>query len=199
MRAGHRRRAFGRALLLAAVAVAIAAAACRSGAQVPENVALPVIEATVSRDICLNDSYPQDAPQLGDNSAISYTFRPSGLKVFDHATGSGGTPPPGSTVTAHYTGWLEDGCIFDSSYLRGGAADYRLEQLIPGWAEGVSSMQAGGRRRLEIPPQLAYGTIGFPGVIPANATLVFEIELLAFAEPTPTAEPAAEPSATPTP
>lgn len=182
-----------------AIALAIAAAGCRSGAQVPQNVALPVIEATVSPDICLNDSYPQDAPQLGDNSAISYTLRPSGLRVFDHAAGTGGAPSTRSTVTAHYTGWLEDGCIFDSSYVRGEPVDFRLEQLIPGWAEGVSSMQAGGRRRLEVPPQLAYGAVGFPGVIPANATLVFEIELLAFAEPTPTAEPAAEPSATPAP
>ena len=186
-----------------AIAVAIAAAGCRSGAQVPKNVALPVIVATVSSDICLNDIYPQDAPHLGENSAISYTLRPSGLKVFDHATGSGGAPPAGSIVTAHYTGWLDDGCIFDSSYVRGQPASFHLDQLIPGWAEGVSSMQAGGRRRLEIPPQLAYGTVGFPGVIPANASLVFEIELQSFAEPTPvpettsTPEPGAEPTPTP--
>ena len=134
---------------------------------------------------------------MGDNSAISYTLRQSGLKVFDHATGAGGTPSPTSVVTAHYTGWLENGCLFDSSHVRGGPADFRLDQLIPGWSEGLSSMQAGGRRRLEIPPQLAYGTVGFPGVIPPNATLVFEIELLAFAEPTPV--PEATPAETPTP
>ena len=197
MKTDHGRRYFGRALLLAAVVVVVSAAGCRSGAQVPKNVALPVIEATVSSDICLNGSYPQDAPQMGDNSAISYTLRASGLKVFDHAAGSGGTPSPTSIVTAHYTGWLEDGCIFDSSYVRGEPAEFRLEQLIPGWAEGLSSMQAGGRRRLEIPPQLAYGPVGFPGVIPGNASLVFEIELLSFAEPTPV--PEATPAETPTP
>ncbi len=197
MKTDHGRRDFGRALLLAAVVVVVSAAGCRSGAQVPKNVALPVIEATVSSDICLNDSYPQSAPQMGDNSAISYTLRPSGLKVFDHATGSGGTPSPTSIVTARYTGWLEDGCIFDSSYVRGEPAEFLLEQLIPGWAEGLSSMQAGGRRRLEVPPQLAYGPVGFPGVIPGNASLVFEIELLSFAEPTPV--PEATPAETPTP
>ena len=185
-----------RTALLLVSATIVAAVACRSGPQVPENVALPVIEATV----CMNDSYPQDAPQMGDNSAISYTLQPSGLRVFDRVTGTGGTPSPGDIVTVHYTGWLlEDGCIFDTSYIEGTPRSFSLQRLITGWAEGVSSMQAGGRRRLAIPPLLAYGAVGVPGVIPPNATLVFEIELLSFAEATPTPEPEAAPAATPTP
>ena len=187
------------ALLLVATAAVAAIAACRSGAQAPRDVELPVIQPTVSSAVCVNDRYPQDAPQYGDNSAIAYIPQPSGLRVFDHVTGSGGTPAPGDVVTAHYTGWLENGCIFDSSYISGKPGSFGLDRLIPGWAEGVRSMQAGGRRRLEIPPHLAYGTIGFPGVIPPNSTLVFEVELVSFATPTPTPEPQAEPGATPAP
>ena len=188
------------AAVLASAAIVVAVAACRSGAQVPKDLVLPVIQPTVSRDICFNDRYPPDAPQFGDNSAIGYVFQPSGLKVFDRIVGSGGTPPAGSIVTVRYTGWLlENGCIFDSSYIQDVPGEFPLDQLMTGWAEGVSSMQAGGRRRLEIPPELAYGAFGIPGVIPANATLVFEIELVSFAQATPTPEPEAAPSATPTP
>jgi len=188
-----------KALLLVSAVAVVAAVACRSGAQVPKDVELPVIQPTVSGAACLNDRYPPDAPQFGDNSVIPYVPRPSGLKVFDRVVGSGGTPPAGSFVTVHYTGWLEDGCIFDSSHMAGTPGDFPLEGLISGWAEGVSSMQAGGKRRLEIPSDLAYGTVGFPGVIPPNATLVFEIELVSFADAAPTPEPEAAPNATPTP
>jgi len=190
-----------RAILLAVSAAAVIAAvvACRSGAQAPKDVELPVILPTVSRDVCLNAGYPPDAPQFGDNSAIPYVPQASGLKVFDHGTGSGGTPSSGDVVTVNYTGWLEDNCIFDSSYVRGEPTSFPLDNLIPGWEEGLRSMQAGGRRRIEVPPHLAYGTVGFPGVIPPNATLVFEIELVSFAAPAPTPEPEAEPSPTPTP
>ena len=146
--------------------------------------------------------------KLYDTEAKSYItlegvaeliWRRKDVEVFDHVTGSGGTPAPGDVVTAHYTGWLENGCIFDSSYISGKPGSFGLDRLIPGWAEGVRSMQAGGRRRIEIPPHLAYGTIGFPGVIPPNSTLVFEVELVSFATPTPTPEPQAEPGATPAP
>ncbi len=184
-------------LPLAVAATLLVAIACRSGAQVPDDSSLPVIQPTVPSALCRNDQYPADAPQMGDDSTIPYDVSPTGLRTYDAVTGTGETPAADSIVTVHYTGWLEDGCLFDSSQFTGGPAEFSLESVIPGWQEGIASMKVGGQRRLRIPSDLAYGPIGFPGAIPPNATLVFDVELLGFAEPTPTPEP--EPSATPTP
>ena len=92
----------------------------------------------------------------------------------DEATGRG------CTVSVHYSGWLEDGTLFDSSLKRGEPFSFPLEcaYVIPGWDQGVKGMRVGGKRRLTIPPRLAYGEAGAGGVIPPDATLVFEVELL---------------------
>lgn len=107
---------------------------------------------------------------------------PSGLQIEDLALGQGPAAAAGQTVSVHYTGWLSDGRQFDSSRDRAEPFDFPLGRgyVIPGWDEGVQGMQVGGVRRLTIPPQLAYGTRGAGGVIPPNATLVFEVELLAI-------------------
>jgi peptidylprolyl isomerase len=184
-----------RLLTVAVVVTALAAVACRSGSQVPkETVSIPVIKATVGKEVCLNDRYPSDAPQFGDNATIQYADQQSGLRIYDHEVGTGATPSSGDVVTAHYTGFLEDGCIFDSSHIQGRPAKFSMGRLIPGWQEGLSTMRVGGKRRLEIPSELGYGAVGFPGVIPPGATLIFEMELVETAAPTPTPE-----SATPTP
>ena len=78
----------------------------------------------------------------------------------------------------HYSGWLVDGTMFDSSVKRGQPATFPLNRVIPGWTEGVGGMKPGGKRKLIIPPELGYGATGAGGVIPPNATLVFEVELL---------------------
>jgi len=111
---------------------------------------------------------------------MSEKITDSGLKYEDLAEGEGAVAEAGQTVTVHYTGWLTDGTKFDSSLDRDQPFRFALGkgQVIRGWDEGVAGMKVGGRRRLTIPPQLGYGAAGAGGVIPPNATLVFEVELL---------------------
>ena len=109
---------------------------------------------------------------------------PSGLKIIDTQPGTGASPKTGQTCVMHYTGWLYDngtkGKKFDSSVDRNEPFEFKIgmHQVIAGWDEGVSTMKVGGKRTLIIPPELGYGARGAGGVIPANATLIFDVELI---------------------
>jgi len=103
------------------------------------------------------------------------------LRIEDIVVGTGNSPKQGQTVVVHYTGWLTDGTKFDSSLDRGEPLEFEIGvgQVIQGWDDGVVGMKVGGKRKLTIPPELAYGDedVG-DGLIPANSTLIFEVELL---------------------
>jgi FKBP-type peptidyl-prolyl cis-trans isomerase FkpA len=122
----------------------------------------------------------------GDNSSPTKVTgkskkTPSGAEYWDITTGSGATASAGKAVSVHYTGWLaSNGKKFDSSVDRGQPFMFQLGagQVIKGWDEGVSGMKVGGKRQLRIPPELGYGARGAGGVIPPNATLIFDVELL---------------------
>lgn len=106
----------------------------------------------------------------------------SGIVITTLKEGSGASPKASDTVKVHYRGTLTDGKEFDSSYKRGQLASFPLNRVIPCWTEGVQTLKLGGKAKLQCPSQLAYGSRGIPGVIPPDATLLFEIELLEIAK-----------------
>jgi FKBP-type peptidyl-prolyl cis-trans isomerase FkpA len=124
----------------------------------------------------------QTTPPTNQGLSVKTTevTMPDGLKFTDDQVGSGTEAQKGKTVFVHYTGWLLDGTKFDSSRDRNQPFSFPLGQgqVIKGWDEGVAGMKVGGKRTLVIPPDLGYGARGAGGVIPPNATLKFEVELL---------------------
>jgi peptidylprolyl isomerase len=128
-------------------------------------------------------SLPADE-QKGQKVEYKWTMTPTGLKYQDLKEGDGPSPKNGQTCVMHYTGWLwengDKGKKFDSSVDRGQPFEFSLGmgRVIKGWDQGVATMRVGGKRLLLIPPQLGYGARGAGGVIPGNATLLFEVELL---------------------
>ena len=130
----------------------------------------------------------EESPETAKNApgqAVSHAIPQPGqsiteLKMEDLKVGTGVDAVAGKTVTVHYTGWLTNGTKFDSSKDHGQPFTFQLGagQVIKGWEQGVAGMKVGGVRKLTIPPSLGYGANGAGGVIPPNATLVFEVELL---------------------
>jgi FKBP-type peptidyl-prolyl cis-trans isomerase len=124
------------------------------------------------------------AQTAGKPMTTAATTTPSGLQIVDSQVGTGASPKPGQICVMHYTGWLyengQKGKKFDSSVDRNEPFEFPIGQhrVIAGWDEGVATMKVGGKRTLIIPPGLGYGARGAGGVIPPNATLIFDVELL---------------------
>ncbi len=141
--------------------------------------------ATLALVTALAGIFAAGAPTTAAAQAVGTTMTtPSGLQISDSKIGTGATPKPGQICVMHYTGWLyQDGAKgtkFDSSVDRGQPFEFPIgrQRVIAGWDEGVATMKVGGKRTLIIPPELGYGARGAGGVIPPNATLIFDVELL---------------------
>src|SRR5258706_6312652 len=179
-----------RATITLIIPLALVLAACGQAATTGRATAIPTTSAASSaptRPPAATAAVPTEPP-AATAAATGATQAPrgnvmttaSGLQYIELAAGSGPTPKPGELVSVHYTGTLTDGTVFDSSYQRNEPITFPIgrRQVIPGWDEGIGLMKKGGKARLIIPPDLAYGAQGAGGVIPPNATLIFEVELV---------------------
>ncbi len=137
-----------------------------------------LITVTENNLIASKDTMSESSPFKGRSTEVITTD--SGLKYKELQEGTGATPQKGQTVVVHYTGTLEDGTKFDSSRDRNQPFSFKLGagEVIKGWDEGLSTMKVGERRQLIIPPELGYGARGAGGIIPPNAILIFDVELL---------------------
>ncbi|HLQ60494.1 MAG TPA: FKBP-type peptidyl-prolyl cis-trans isomerase [Candidatus Acidoferrales bacterium] len=178
----------------------------------PRDLAAPAVLALLLGACAYPDPNPDNGPVAGEGvaqvspspggddfnegSKLPLVTLPDGLKYADTKAGTGAPAHRGDRVSMHYTGWLTSGKKFDSSRDRGQPFDLTLgnHEVIGGWEEGIPGMKVGGRRRLLIPPSLGYGPQGNPPVIPANATLVFIVELVKLTPAPPSPTPSASPS-----
>ena len=185
LQAGHRLNMPSRFFLLLAVFFTLVIVGCRGSGADPSGAAtIPVVEPTMSPISCRDDGYPSDAPRF-DGVNSSSQREQNGVQVVDIAVGDGEVVSSDvGVVSVRYSGWLSDGCLFDSSYLRGETPEpFQLAGLIPGFAIGVDGMRGGGRRRIVIPSELGYGAVGLPPGIPPNAELHFDVEIVSIGAP----------------
>jgi len=172
-----------------ALAMLIAVAGCQegtSGGSTPagsttSGTSTSTTTSTTNNTTTMSDSGMSAGAKTEAPAASSKEVTmPSGLKYEDLVVGTGAEAAAGKTVSVHYTGWLTNGTKFDSSVDRGQPYQFALGTgaVIRGWDEGIAGMKVGGKRKLTIPPDLAYGASGRPPVIPASSTLVFDVELV---------------------
>lgn len=150
------------------------------------NIKLIIVIVTVAVLIVVGIALWQQGktPVMSNTPTTNQTAAPTTLTTEDSLVGTGPEATTGQTIRVHYTGRLLNGTVFDSSINRGQPFSFTLGsgQVIRGWDQGIVGMKVGGKRRLTIPPSLAYGDEGFPPVIPPKATLVFDVELIGIGE-----------------
>lgn len=172
--------------ILVSLVVFILSALVLVGAQVMAGVnpppALAMTTTVPEEPPAVPSAPPAEVSQKPSTTLDDWIITPSGLRYQELQPGKGASPQRGQTAVVHYVGTLADGQKFDSSYDRNQPFRFRVGvgQVIKGWDEGVATMKVGGKRRLQIPPELGYGARGAGGVIPPNATLNFDVELLAI-------------------
>jgi FKBP-type peptidyl-prolyl cis-trans isomerase len=151
--------------------------------------------AVVASITLAQESKPASMPKLTIPADTEVKTTASGLKysVLKAGAPDGKTPDKSDIVKVHYSGWLTDGKLFDSSVERGQPLEVALNRLIPGWIEGIQLMTPGSKFKLTIPGDLAYGKRGYPPTIPPDATLIFEVELISFKAGPPVPKPMAVP------
>ncbi len=164
--------------LLGVTLLAVSVAAC-TRVEVATRTAEPEETAAVAIEPTATEPSSSGEPVASEQGGITTA---SGLQYIEIQAGDGPAPQAGEVVAVHYTGALTDGTVFDSSVERGTPFQFALGRgmVIPGWDEGIALMKVGGKARLVIPPELAYGESGAGGVIPPNATLIFEVELISI-------------------
>ncbi len=151
---------------------------CRGGGADPSKDAkIPIIEPTPSTMYCQNQYYVESYPQLNELQSNNLTSDESGIDYFILEEGQSEKPDINYLVTAKYTGWLENGCVFDSSYTRNSSSVFPLSRVIQGWQIGITKIGKNGKILIKIPPELGYGVQGAPPRIPGNSTLFFYVEL----------------------
>ncbi len=151
---------------------------CRGGGANPSSSAsIPIIEPTPSDMYCQNQYYVESYPQLEDLASNILEVDESGIEYFILEEGESEKPDLNYLVTSKYTGWLENGCIFDSSYTRNEASVFPLSRVIQGWQIGITKVGKTGKIFIKIPPDLGYGPQGAPPRIPGNSTLYFYVEI----------------------
>ena len=190
-------------LLSSLFAITLLFAACGGGEEPTPVPPTPEPEAAVEAATPAAAKAPTPAEQAASEAVSTLppvegksTKTASGLEIIEVVAGSGESPKPGELVSVHYTGTLTNGVVFDSSYTRGQPISFPLGQgaVIPGWDEGIGQLKVGSKARLIIPPELGYGAGGAGGVIPPNATLVFDVELVGISAGAPAAPSAVTPS-----
>ena len=167
-------------IVVSGIIATLTAMGCRGGGANPgdDDLVIPFVEPTLSTRTCLNDIYPPTAPDFHEVSDADFRSGANGVDYAILEGGDGATPQIDWQVEVNYTGWLEDGCIFGTTYINDREAIFFLEYVIPGWRQSLIDMKIGERRRIRIPPEQGYGQAGSPPRIPPNATLYFDVSLL---------------------
>lgn len=167
-------------IVASGILAALATTACRGGGANPgeDDLVIAFVDPTQSSRTCLNEVYPSEGPRFEEVSDADYRPGANGVDYTILEEGDGPSPGPDWQYEVNYTGWLEDGCVFGTTYNTERAARFFLPFVIPGWRQSLEDMNIGERRRIRIPPDLGYGQAGSPPRIPANATLIFDIKLV---------------------